>query len=644
MLDCTHAAVSSGMLAATCRGALKALESMREEDSMYMGVVGYDSTVYFFNLRASLTGPHMMAAPDTVNDIRAMNDNFRLNAIELPCGIKDLVVSVRESYALLKDLFEKLPTMFAKTMEVSCAYGPALTAAISLISNAGGKVVSTLASIPSVGDGKLKHRFNMAKMAGQAKEYTTCLPANDWYKQRAFVCSNSAISIDIIVQGGPDNVDLATIAPLARYTSGVMHHVDGNNMAGLPAQVERMLTGCEAFDAMMRIRTSHGMTVSNSYAHCHMRQPELLALPIATADSTYALEFKLTPYFKSNYVYVQVATIYTSRHRERRIRVHTIQIPVAQSLSQVINSANSIALGNMLIRLCVMEAQTNPFLVAQKTITDKLVAALRVARQEAERTGVPVSSTRLALPDSMKYVPHILCGFFRSLAVGGIINAPLSPDERVAFMSYTMTSPAESILAYLLGWFYKIAAPQERLENLPVPIYASVDFMRNDSIYMMNLGSVVLLWFGSSTSAKLARAFGQQPTAQMIQRDETAEREGKTDEDDYRHSPNAGDPLSYQSNGNTTSHSHRSFSRTSGNEDMNYSQRINDLRARTNALIAQHRAFNRPIYNAELTLCVDGPCDLNKCVSRMCMENASTNLVSYSNYLDSIFKAVMQKT
>lgn len=41
--------------------------------------------------------------------------------------------------------------MFAKTTEVDCAFGPALTAAMSLLTEYGGKIITTLATLPNVG-------------------------------------------------------------------------------------------------------------------------------------------------------------------------------------------------------------------------------------------------------------------------------------------------------------------------------------------------------------------------------------------------------------------------------------------------------------------------------------------------------------
>ena len=160
MLDCSYSAVASGLLRAMCNGALAALESMKNDDAVYMGIMGYDGTVYFFNVRATLSARGMVVSPDTVKDTAKVNDDFRLGKVELPCPVADLVVSVKDSYNVLREVLESIPKMFANTKEVGCAFGPALAAAVTMLDINGGKILASITNIPSDGDGKLSHRFD----------------------------------------------------------------------------------------------------------------------------------------------------------------------------------------------------------------------------------------------------------------------------------------------------------------------------------------------------------------------------------------------------------------------------------------------------------------------------------------------------
>lgn len=71
---------------------------MKDEELMYMAVVAFDASVYFFNVSPMKSAPEMVAAPDLVNDIGIVNDAFRLDKIELPCEPKDLIVPVKAAY------------------------------------------------------------------------------------------------------------------------------------------------------------------------------------------------------------------------------------------------------------------------------------------------------------------------------------------------------------------------------------------------------------------------------------------------------------------------------------------------------------------------------------------------------------------
>lgn len=592
MLDCSLAAVASGLLEVMCRGALAALESMKDDDALYMGVMGFDTTVYFFNLRASLSAPRMMTSPDTVKDIANVNDDFKLDKVELPCPASDLVVSVKESYHLLRMVLESIPQMFAATKEVGCAFGPALAAAVSMLEANGGKVVASITSIPSEGDGKLKHRFDPSKLSNQPKEYTMCAAANDWYKQRALACSNSAISVDIFV-GANNDVDLTTIAPLARFTSGSIHRATAVTMSGMADQVQRTLQRFTAFDCTLRVRTSKGLVVPNFYGHCHVRVPDLLVLPIADEDSSYSIEFKMGPNYTAKFAYIQLAVVYTTRSRERRIRVHTIQIPVSATINPVINSINSLGMSCFLTKMCVDMAVNGPFQQAQEKITDKLTTAWKLALRQMDAQGVRPTSGMLLIPESMRFIPQLLCGFFRCAATGLATVRPLPPDERVASMSAVMSCPIESMVPWYLTWTYIVYAPEEDVNQLPASIFSSEQCVHREGVYLINVGSVIVLWFGKRVHPAVCQLFGVEPVEVVPDAQISA-------------SP----------------------------------EQLEALRQRVEDLIWTHRQINRSAFAAVMEPCAQGNATYEPTMKRSMGEDNTRNLVAYGSYLRKVWDAV----
>ncbi|KPI84680.1 putative protein transport protein Sec24A [Leptomonas seymouri] len=595
MLDCSYSAVASGLLQTMCNGALAALESMQNDDAVYMGIMGYDGTVYFFNVRSTLSAPRMMASPDTVKDIANVNDDFRLEKVELPCPAADLVVPVKDSYHLLRMVLESLPKMFAHTKETGCAFGPALAAAVTMLDINGGKILASITNIPTDGDGKLSHRFDISKMSNQPKEYTMCAAANDWYKQRALACSNSATSVDLFV-GSNNDVDLTTIAPLSRFTSGSIYRATGASMSGMADQVQRALLRFTAFDCTLRVRTSKGLIVPNFYGHCHVRVPDLLVLPIADEDSSYSIEFKMGPNYTAKFAYVQFAVVYTTRSRERRIRVHTIQIPVASTIGPVVNSINSLGMSCFLTKMCVDLSVNGPFQQAQQKITDKLITAWKAALRVIESQGMRPAPETLLIPESMRFIPQLLCGFFRYPATGLATVRPLPPDERVAAMSSVMSAPIESMVASYVTWTYLVYSAGEDLNQLPACVFSSETCVNRDSVYLINAGAVIVLWFGKKVHPVICRLLGAEP----------------------------------------------SDSAPEGQEHLSASpEQLEALRQRVEDLVWVHRRLNRCTFTAKSEPCVQGNVTYEPSMKRAMLEDNSRDLVSYGSYLRKVWDKVM---
>ncbi|CCW59546.1 unnamed protein product [Phytomonas sp. EM1] len=596
MLDCSYQAVSSGLLTAMCQGALRALEAMKDDEVMHMGIVGFDTTVYFFDIRASLSMPCMMVAPDTVNDIANIDDKFKIEPVELPCSINSLVVPIKESYRMLREVLEKLPGMFANTEEVGCAFGPALSAAVTMLENNGGKIFTSISSIPSIGEGKLKHRFNVEKLSKQPKEYTMLTPANDWYKERALACSSSAISIDIVAldNGCGGDLDLATIAPLVRFTSGHLYRATTLNMRGVAAQVERMLMRFIAFDSVLRIRTSNGMVIPNFYGHCHVREPDLLSLPVSDEDASYTTEFTIGKKINEAFVYVQFAVMYTTRSRERRIRVHTVQLPVSSSMRQVINSVNSIGTALFFTKICVDACTSRPFEQAHKLITDRLFTALSCAQKELEKEGRRANTRQMLMPDSMKFIPQILNGFFRSYATGSPSAGAIYPDARVTAIAAVMSSRPESMIPGYLCWSYQIYSPHTPIEMGPAPIFSSKHYLSSYSITLTVLDDMIVMWYGKKANPIVLRAFGL----------------GAVDSD----------------------------RELEPNDQVLLPEDIQGLRKRTEDLLNYLQTIQAPSFKAQCEACPQGRGDIESSLIRGMVEDSSQTLISYKTYLTELWK------
>lgn len=495
LLDCSHAAATSGLLAAMCRGSLRALEELKNDEFLHMAIVAYDSSVHFFQVLEG-SEPQMITSPDVVTDLCHADDKFHLNGVELPCPVSELVVPVRECYQLLRMTLTQLPTMSASQSEAGCAFGPAINVAMTLLAKTGGKIIAGIASNPSHGEGAVKQRFDPEKLSKQPKEYTMCQPGMEWYKERSLSCSATSISVDLVV--GPAGVpELSTIAPIARYTGGHIYHATATSMGGLARTVERCLTRFTAYDAILRVRTSPGVMVTNFYGHFHVREADLLTLPVVDEDTGYAVEIALTPQFKGKFAYVQFATIFTTRARQRRIRVHTLQLRVGDTLTSVVNSIDSLAMASLLTRMCVDKAFSSPFADAQAAVTKRLTDSLRNIQVQLNMQGMGRSQSELNIPESMKYVPQIIAAFFRFAAVGAPLDRAIPPSQRIANMAMIMNTTPEAAISSFMGWTYALYNPSAPVEELPAFTLSTLRYFTDSTVYLTHTGTSLVLWVGN---------------------------------------------------------------------------------------------------------------------------------------------------
>lgn len=125
---------------------------------------------------------------------------------------------------------------------------------------------------------------------------------------------------------------------LSKYSAGQVYYYPAFNAERDGEKFSNELAHClareTAWEAVMRVRCTKGMRLANFYGNFFLRGPDLLALPTCNADSTFAVEITHSDaLLTSSTISVQAGLLYTNSIGERRIRVHTICIPVTKRTS-----------------------------------------------------------------------------------------------------------------------------------------------------------------------------------------------------------------------------------------------------------------------------------------------------------------------
>jgi protein transport protein SEC24 len=278
VIDVSSVSIASGMLQ-SCVNAIKAsLDELPGAPRTQIGFITFDSTIHFYNLKSTLAAPQMLVVPD-ISDI----------ILPLP---EDLLVNLHDSRTVVDALLDSLPGMFRNNTAVNTCTGPALTSAKNVMGHIGGKLCLFQSSLPTIGEGSLKPRDN-PRLLGSDKEHTLLNAEEAWYKNNAIDFSRLQVAVDCFLFSG-QYTDLATLSVLSRYSGGTVYYYPGFTSVRDGVKFERELhhdlTRATAFEAVMRVRATRGLRITNFYGNYFIRGTDLLALPNCTSDSTFGLD------------------------------------------------------------------------------------------------------------------------------------------------------------------------------------------------------------------------------------------------------------------------------------------------------------------------------------------------------------------
>ncbi|XP_019727124.1 protein transport protein Sec24A [Hippocampus comes] len=470
VLDVSHNAVETGYLKVFCQSVLDNINALPGDARTKVGFITFDSTIHFYNLQEGLSQPQMLIVSD-------------IEDIFLPTP-DSLLVNLNESKELVQDLLKSLPTLFENTMETQSALGSALQAAFKLLSPTGGRLSIFQTQLPNLGVGALQSREDPNQRAS-AKDIQHLSPATDFYKKLALDCSGQQVAVDLFLLSS-QYCDLASLGCISRYSAGSVYYFPSYHHQHNPAQVERFqkdlkryLTRKIGFEAVMRIRCTKGLSIHTFHGNFFVRSTDLLSLPNVNPDAGYAVQMSIEENLDDmQVVSFQAALLYTSSKGERRIRVHTLCLPVVHSLSDIFAGADVQAMAGLLACMAVDRSVTASLSDARDAMTNAAIDSLSSYRQssrtktlsqKAFRTG---TSTRL--------------------------------DDRVASMCQLKYQPLAYAMLTIHPALYRVddltdegaLNVNERTVPQPRVLQLSVEKLSREGAFLMDAGTIMYLWIG----------------------------------------------------------------------------------------------------------------------------------------------------
>ncbi|CAM9436791.1 unnamed protein product [Chrysoparadoxa australica] len=278
VIDVSCTAMATGMVGTAVAAIKECLHKLPGDERTQIGFVTFDSSIHFYHLKATLNQPQMLVVPD-------LADMF------LPSP-EDLLVNLSESREIVDMLLDNLVAMHQASRNNDCALGSALNAAGKVMAHYGGSMQVFCASLASAGEARLKHREN-PRLVGTDKEHILLKAEDPWYQNKAVEFSKLQICVNLYLFS-TGYIDVATLTQLPNKTAGQLYYYPQfsvqRDSAKFKSELSHNLTRPTAFEAVMRVRSTRGLRITNFYGNYFIRGTDLLALPNCSPDSVFAVE------------------------------------------------------------------------------------------------------------------------------------------------------------------------------------------------------------------------------------------------------------------------------------------------------------------------------------------------------------------
>ncbi|KAM6268071.1 protein transport protein Sec24B isoform 2-T2 [Spheniscus humboldti] len=492
VLDVSHNAVEAGYLTIVCQSLLENLDKLPGDSRTRIGFITFDSTVQFYNLQEGLSQPQMLIVSD-------------IDDIFLPTP-DSLLVNLHESKELIKDLLTALPNMFTNTRETHSALGPALQAAFKLMSPTGGRISVFQTQLPSLGAGLLHSRED-PNQRSSTKVVQHLGPATDFYKKLALDCSGQQTAVDLFLLSSQYS-DLASLACMSKYSAGCIYYYPSFHRSHNPAQAEKLqkdlkryLTRKIGFEAVMRIRCTKGLSIHTFHGNFFVRSTDLLSLANVNPDAGFAVQMSIEESLTdTSLVCFQTALLYTSSKGERRIRVHTLCLPVVSSLADVYAGADVQAVVCLLANMAVDRSVSSSLSDARDALVNAVVDSLAAYMSTASN----LQQSMLIAPNSLKLFPLYILALLKQKAFRTGMSTRL--DDRVYAMCQMKSQPLVHLMKMIHPNLYRIdklidestihvndrVVPQPPLQKL------SAEKLTREGAFLMDCGSIFYIWIGKN--------------------------------------------------------------------------------------------------------------------------------------------------
>ncbi|XP_034413250.1 protein transport protein Sec24D [Cyclopterus lumpus] len=509
MIDVSYNNIKSGLVKLICDELKTLLENLPSEEgtessAINVGFVTYNKVLHFYNVKSALAQPQMMVVSDTAEMFVPLLDGF--------------LVNYQESKAVIYNLLDQIPDMFAETNESETVFVPVIQAGVEAFKAAecSGKLFIFQSSMPTAeAPGKLKNRDDK-KLVNTEKEKTLFQPQKGVYEQLSKECVAQGCCVDLFLFPS-QYMDIATMADVPSHTGGSVYkynnfqvETDGEHfLRDLRKDVQKSI----GFDAIMRVRTSTGFRATEFFGAVHMNNTTDVEMAAVDCDKAMTVEFKHDDALSEETgALMQCALLYTTVNGQRRLRVHNLSLNCSSQLSELYKSCETDSLINFFAKSACRAILNQPLKNVREILVNQTAHMLACYRKNCAS---PSAASQLILPDAMKVFPVYMNSLMKTAPLVG--STELSTDDRAHQRLLLMGMGVEDTQLLLYPRLTPLHNVDVNVEAQPAPVRCSEERLTDSGMFLLENGHSMFLWLGQASPPELIQSIFNLPSLAHLQ-------------------------------------------------------------------------------------------------------------------------------
>jgi protein transport protein SEC24 len=489
MIEASQTSIQSGLFAAAADGVREALKHHAKNPRAMIGLCTYGDSVNFYTTNLNQQRSQMLEVGD-------IDDPF----VPLPYDHIFARPHDPEGLARLHSILDTMRNVHVNADNSAvAAFGAAIQVGFEALKGTGGRIAIVQASMPQHGIGKLAPRDD-ANLYNTDKERMLFRPQTDHYRNIAVQCAEAGVAVDMFV-GASGYLDIATTSCLSTSTGGQVYYYDNFSAARsvtLCQDISRNAERESGCDGVMVVRASDGLRPSEYYGNFFRRRPHEIELAGIDADKAFAVTFahdsKLNVDRRACF---QCALLYTTADGHRRIRVHTIAVPVTTAMADIFRHSDV----DTIVALSLKQAgrqilhPSAPKKV-RAALTEACIDCLAVYRKHCASS---TSRGQLILPEPLKLLPFYTFGMVKHPLFHGGMYA----DQRSHLFACVASMPIAVSKVFVCPALFDVlhmpnaaCVEEDGQIFLPPTIRLSREELKSDSIYVLDNGFAIYMWVG----------------------------------------------------------------------------------------------------------------------------------------------------